>query len=102
MDLGPHLTILFSSEKPLLDTPKESNLCPVSSSVMQPPLDEPLDMSMKTRKTQRVVINHDVDGGLEEHFRRSLCKEFYSDVDAAGGKSYLKPWSCSFPRGTMR
>jgi len=33
---------------------------------------------------QRIIINHDVDGGLEEHFRRSLCKEFYTEVDTEG------------------
>jgi len=34
----------------------------------------------------RVIINNEVEGGLEEHFRRSLCREFYVDVETEGGK----------------
>jgi hypothetical protein len=36
---------------------------------------------------RRVIITHDdnEDGGLEEHFRRSLSKDYAAEVDAQGG-----------------
>ena len=46
---------------------------------------------------RRVIITHDEneDGGLEEHFRRSLSKDYSGQFDAEGGMAQLKKFkSC--------